>query len=128
MTGYSSSAWCLPGGKIDYGQTVEEAVAGELREETSLECRGTKFLFHEDSLPPVPSEMHCLNLYFECAVPGSMSRDDGSSQFAWIGPADLENYQIAFRNGLALQRYWDERARDAVDPPEFQDLRSEGDP
>lgn len=25
-TGYGGGRWCLPGGKIDYGQTVEETI------------------------------------------------------------------------------------------------------
>jgi len=38
-TNYGSGMWCLPGGKVEYGQTVEEAAISELREETSLEAK-----------------------------------------------------------------------------------------
>ena len=41
----------MPGGKIDYGETVEQAARKELREETALECIAARFLFHQDSLP-----------------------------------------------------------------------------
>ena len=108
-TRYLPNHWCLPGGKIDYGETVEESVAKELREETSLETASAKYLFYQDSLPLAPGQMHCLNLYFECSVRGSIALNEESSEFAWIGPSELRKYQLAFRNDFALQRYWQKK-------------------
>jgi 8-oxo-dGTP pyrophosphatase MutT (NUDIX family) len=99
-------AWCLPGGKVDYGQRVEEAVADELREETALECTGARFLFYQDSLPYEPGGMHCVNLYFECQVSGTIRLNEESSEYAWVGPEELEQYEIVFRNDAGLMRYW----------------------
>jgi len=99
-------AWCLPGGKVDYGDTVEEAAARELYEETSLVSNSMRFLFYQDSLPPEPGGMHCINLYLACAIEGKLSLNRESSEFAWIGPEELSNYEIAFRNDEALIRYW----------------------
>ncbi len=103
---YAEGAWCLPGGKIDYGDTVEESTARELREETSLACDSLKFLFYQDSLPLKPGSMHCINLYFECSASGNIILNDESSHFAWVNPSDLSNYTIAFRNDEALLKYW----------------------
>ena len=104
--GVAPGRWSLPGGKVDYGDTVDETVRKELREETALECSGARFLFYQDSLPVAPGEMHGINLYFECAVSGTVHLNAESAAFTWIGPADLEDYTLAFRNDLALRRYW----------------------
>lgn len=106
-TSHSEGSWCLPGGKIDYGQTVEQAVAKELSEETSLVCTSSRFLFYQDSLPKIEGEMHCINLYFECSVEGEIKLNDESGEYAWVGREDFEKYKIAFRNDEGLRQYWE---------------------
>jgi 8-oxo-dGTP diphosphatase len=108
QTDYSPGMWSLPGGKVEYGETVKEAASKELSEETSLVCTSMRFLFYQDSLPLEPGGMHCINLYFECRVQGTIALNEESSQFAWIASDDLSNYEIAFRNDAALLRYWEE--------------------
>ena len=108
-TGYSEGLWCLPGGKIDYGQTIEQAIAKELKEETSLVCTTSKFLFYQDSLPKNEGKMHCINLYFECSVSGKIKLNEESGEYAWISQDDMDKYDIAFRNDKGLKKYWEEK-------------------
>ena len=108
---HSPGAWCLPGGKVDYGETVEQAARKELLEETSLACSSLDFLFYQASLPPGPGDMHCINLYLECTVAGTLRLNEESSDYAWVGPEELPKYEIAFRNEEGILRYWSERDR-----------------
>lgn len=108
-TSYGSGEWCLPGGKVDYGETVEESIVKEIREETSLICTATRFLFYQDSLPLKTGGMHCINLYFKCEVEGTVQLNEESSDHAWISQGDLPRYSLAFRNDEGVLRYWREK-------------------
>jgi mutator protein MutT len=107
---YGAGGWCLPGGKVEYGETVEEAVLKEVWEETHLKCRGLNFLFPQDSLPPEPGAMHCINFYFECQASGEPVLNAESDDWAWIGPSELDEFKTVFRNGEAVRQYWRMRA------------------
>jgi len=108
-TAHEPGGWCLPGGKIDYGQTVEAALASEILEETSLQLLAAEFFFFQDSLPLRPGGMHCLNLYFHCRVRGEIRLNAESAAYAWIGPAEIGAYGIVFGNDEAIRRHFEGR-------------------
>lgn len=100
--------WCLPGGKVDYGQTAEEAIIREVEEETSLECTSAQFLFYMDGLPRSEDEKHYLTLYFSCHVAGNITLNEESSFYVWVGMKELGQYSIAFGNEKAIKRFWND--------------------
>jgi 8-oxo-dGTP pyrophosphatase MutT (NUDIX family) len=103
---FMPGVWCLPGGKVDYGDTVAETCAKELTEETGLVLSGLRFLFLQDSEPLAPGELQYLNLYFTCTASGPIQLNAESDAFAWVARPDLPQYDLAFRNDEALERYF----------------------
>jgi len=106
LNSHGAGGWCLPGGKVDFGDTVEATVSKELDEETTLQCKQKRFLFYQDSLPNETSSMHVVNLYFECEVQGEVRLNEESSEYRWISKDDMAGCKFVFRNGEGLDRYW----------------------
>lgn len=106
-TSHGDDEWCLPGGKIDFGQTAAEAVVKEVAEETLLNCRDIRFLFYQDSLPDQNIELHYVNLVFLCFVTGAVKLNSESSDYHWMKPDEIDKYKIAFNNDKILKKYWD---------------------
>jgi ADP-ribose pyrophosphatase YjhB (NUDIX family) len=104
--GNAAGEWCLPGGKLDYGETFEEVARRELREETDLELLSLRFLFLQDGLPTAPDRSHYLNLYFKCDWQGTIKLNSESLRHVWVARETISDYEIAFNNDEALRRYW----------------------
>ena len=104
-----AKSWCLPGGKVEYGQTVEQAVKEEVKEETGLDVKDVAFLFYQERLPRRKGVMHCIHFYFSANHSGTLNLNEESYAACWMHSSEFGDYPIAFGNDEAVRRYLSEK-------------------
>ena len=84
--------WEFPGGKIEPGETPEEALARECREELALEIENPTVL--RSVVHRYPEKTVRL-LLVECSIrPGSVPVPQEGQSVAWVRPSDLDRLPV----------------------------------
>ncbi|MEB3329357.1 MAG: NUDIX domain-containing protein [Candidatus Sericytochromatia bacterium] len=80
-------AWGVPGGKIDWGETMEEALVREFREETGLDVRDLRFVAAYEAVDSEefykPAHMILLNFVCRCDG-GPVVLSDEAQAWRWV--------------------------------------------
>ena len=68
--------WLLPGGGLEYGETIEQCAIRELREETNLDISLGELILVSESIPP-DQHRHVVNLYYRGEInSGTIKKGD----------------------------------------------------
>jgi ADP-ribose pyrophosphatase YjhB (NUDIX family) len=95
--------WALPGGFVDYGETVEEAAAREAKEETGLDVTNLR-QFHTYSDPSRDSRGHMVSVVFTARAKGTPEGGD-DARVARIFPAEDLPGDMAFDHREIIEAY-----------------------
>ncbi len=80
---YPPYGFALPGGFVEYGESAEEAVVREVKEETGLEVKNVR-QFHVYSDPSRDPRRHTLSVVFTCEAEGEpIGRDDARRAYVF---------------------------------------------
>jgi ADP-ribose pyrophosphatase YjhB (NUDIX family) len=99
--------WALPGGFVDKGETVEQAVRREMEEETNLSLKELK-QFHVYSDPMRDPRGHTVSVVFTASGEGELKPQDDAKDVALFTEDNLPE-EIAFDHRIILNDYFKRR-------------------
>jgi ADP-ribose pyrophosphatase YjhB (NUDIX family) len=95
--------WALPGGFVDYGESLEEAAIREAKEETSLEIE-LKFQLHTYSDPKRDPRHHSISTVYVARARGKPKAQDDAQEIGIFPPEEIK-FPLAFDHQKILADY-----------------------
>jgi 8-oxo-dGTP diphosphatase len=90
--------WSPPGGGVAFGETIQDCLVREFREETGLTIRPGRFLFISEFLQ---DPLHALELFFEVHIEAGELQTGSDPELA---PESQLIQQVAFKTLAELRR------------------------
>lgn len=96
--------WAIPGGFVDYGESVETAAKREALEEISLEVDLIE-QFHVYSDPQRDPRQHTMSVVFIATATGQPQAADDAKNLGIFAPWQMPS-NLCFDHGQILKDYW----------------------
>jgi ADP-ribose pyrophosphatase YjhB (NUDIX family) len=96
--------WALPGGFVDYGESLEAAAVREAKEETGLEVELLR-QFHAYSDPKRDPRHHTITLVFIAKAKGQATAGDDAKELGLFNKDTLPD-QLAFDHRDIINDYF----------------------
>lgn len=99
--------WAIPGGFVDYGESLEDAALREAKEETNLDVNLIK-QFHTYSDPKRDPRHHSISTVFIAEAKGFPEAQDDAMEIGVFNEKNLPD-EIAFDHRSILEDYFKKR-------------------
>lgn len=101
--------WCIPGGKIRFGESMQHAAEREIREETGIVIRAHQpvYAFEVIETSDTPSPVHYIVVDLEADyISGELQPGDDAQDAAWFDRKDIESGNVQALTRNFLKRWW----------------------
>jgi ADP-ribose pyrophosphatase YjhB (NUDIX family) len=97
--------WALPGGFVDYGESLEKAALREAKEETNLDVFDLK-QFHVYSQPGRDPRFHTIATVFSAKAKGAIKARSDAQDIGIFYFAQIKKMKLAFDHNQVIEDYF----------------------
>jgi 8-oxo-dGTP diphosphatase len=97
--GAMGGLWEFPGGKIEVGETLEQCIMREIREELAIEITVGKYLISIEHTYPT---FHLNLIVHHCQHISGIPQPIESEEIRWVNLSDLDSYEFPAANGAII--------------------------
>lgn len=97
--------WGLPGGIIEYNETIEQTAKRELKEEIGINVRIIKYGKPFNQLPKKQCPIHSINIPVYCKIQKNKPKPkQETSEVKWFKPKQIKKMNLAYSHKEILKQ------------------------
>lgn len=97
--------WALPGGFVEYGESAEDAIIREVKEEANLDI-SIKTLLGVYSQPGRDPRGHVISICYVASAKGEEKGGTDASDAAFFSVEEIKRLKLAFDHEGMIAYYW----------------------
>ncbi|MCW6035414.1 NUDIX domain-containing protein [Spirulina subsalsa FACHB-351] len=100
--------WGVPGGKVDWGESLVEALIREFQEEVGLQLKNIRFALCQEAIldPQFHQEAHFIMMnYYAFSESDVIVPNDEIKEWAWVSPEQALDYPLNSYTKVLIEEY-----------------------